>query len=94
MVFILLIRGLHQLSGLAELPVQTWPLHALPTRELAGTSLAPPHHLGALVLFTGPGQGSSIRRCCCVVFVLRGFLKAYCLAQTPGSKLLASGIFQ
>lgn len=45
------------------------------------------------MLSTGAGQSSDIRECC-VVFALYGFLKAYCLAQTRGSKLWTYWIFQ
>lgn len=98
-VFILLIRSLYQLSrpGSASCPgphLVGQPICTLHIRELAGTSHAPPHHLGALVLSAGPGQSSDIREWCCVVFALYGFLKAYCLAQTRGSKLWTYWIFQ
>lgn len=87
MVFILLIRSPCQCSrpGWAACPgrhLRGWPACTLPTHPHA-----PPHHLEALVVFTGPGQSSSIRECS-VVLILYGLLKAYGLTQTGGSKLL------
>lgn len=55
MLFILLFRSLYQLSRPSsaahpDLYILGWYVCALCTHGLAGTSHAPPHHLGALLL--------------------------------------------